>query len=164
VRRHLLDLVVLLVLSTLAAGGLLLVDPSIRSVTLHVYVLVLGALAMLALVAAAGDAVPRQRRSQLEAALAAAPRREQAVHELERAQRDVTLACSSAYDLHVRLLPQLREIAEARLERSGRRAGPDTLGRWWELLRPDRELPEDRFGPGIRIDELRALLAELETL
>jgi hypothetical protein len=164
VRRRLLDVVVLLALATLAAGTLAVVDPSIRSVTLHVYVLVVGALAMLALVAAAGDAVPRQRRSQLDAALAAEVAGVQAVQQLERVQRAVTLATSSAYDLHVRLLPQLRDIAEARLERSGRRPGPDTLGRWWELLRPDRELPDDRFGPGIRVDDLRALVAELEAL
>jgi len=163
-KRRVFDVAVLLALVTVVAGVLLVVDPSIRSVTLHVYVLLVGALAMLALVAAAGDAVPRQRRSQLDAALAAPASRPHAVPQLERVQREVTLASTSAYDLHTRLLPQLREIAEARLERSGRRPGPDTLGRWWELLRPDREPPEDRFGPGIRSDELRALVADLEAL
>ena len=28
------------------------------------------------------------------------------------------------------------------------RPGPDTLGRWWELLRPDRPEPAERFAPG----------------
>ena len=61
----------------------------------------------------------------------------------------MTLSIGNAYDLHTRLLPHLREIATARLERRGQRPGPDTLGRWWELLRPDRPEPAERFAPGI---------------
>ena len=76
----------------------------------------------------------------------------------------MTLATASAYDLHFRLLPHLREIAQARLERAGADAGPETLGRWWELLRPDRPAPDDRFAPGIREAELRALVADLERM
>jgi hypothetical protein len=86
------------------------------------------------------------------------------VTELERMEREVTLAVGSAYDLHRRLLPQLRDIAEARLERSGKRFGPDTLGRWWDLLRPDRPPPVERFARGIREDDLRALVSDLERM
>ena len=42
--------------------------------------------------------------------------------------------------------------------------GPETLGRWWELLRPDREPPADRFAPGISRAELRALVDDLERM
>ena len=73
----------------------------------------------------------------------------------------MTLATASAYDLHFRLLPHLREIAQARLERAGRSPGPDTLGRWWDLLRADRPPPEDRFAKGISQAELRALVSDL---
>ena len=52
-RRHLFDLVALLVIATIVAGYLLLTEPSWRSPVLRVYVFVVGALAMLALVAAA---------------------------------------------------------------------------------------------------------------
>jgi hypothetical protein len=76
----------------------------------------------------------------------------------------VTLATATAYDLHFRLLPHLREIAQCRLERGGKTSGPDTLGRWWELLRPDRPEPEDRFAPGIKAAELRALVSDLERM
>ena len=69
------------------------------------------------------------------AALGEAARPQQTLPEIEKLEREVTLATASAYDLHFRLLPHLREIAQARLERSGRSPGPDTLGRWWELLR-----------------------------
>jgi hypothetical protein len=164
VRRHLFDLVVLLLVATVVATYLALSEPSFRSITLRVYVFVLGGLAMLALVAAAGDAVPGRRRSELDAALSERAPTTRALPELERMQREVTLSTASAYDLHYRLLPHLREIAQARLERSGKSAGPDTLGEWWPLLRPDREPPEDRFGSGITLNRLRALVHFLDTI
>lgn len=160
-RRHLLDLVVLFVLVSLITGYIVGAQPSVRNVTLHVYVFVVGGLLMLGVVAAAGDAVPRRKRSELDAALRAGPEREKRLPEVEKLEREVTLATSSAYDLHYRLLPQLREIAQARLERSGRALTPDTTGRWWELLRPDRPPPEDRFAKGISETELRALVQDL---
>jgi len=79
-------------------------------------------------------------------------------------QREVTLASSSAHDLHFRLLPDLREIATARLERRGLALAPEHLGRWWELLRPDRAPPEDRFAKGISAADLRALIDDLERI
>jgi hypothetical protein len=164
VRRHLLDLVVLFVLSTLVCGYVALAQPNLRDVTLRVYVFLLGALLMLGIVAAAGDSVPRRRRSELERALSEPTGREQRVPELERTVREVTLATATAYDLHFRLLPHLREIAQCRLEQTGKTSGPDTLGRWWELLRPDRAEPDDRFGPGIEPAELRALVGDLERM
>src|SRR5207248_1997300 len=82
----------------------------------------------------------------------------------EQIERAVTLGVANAYDLQLRLLPHLREIAQCRLERSGRTPSPETLGRWWELLRPDRIDPVDRFAPGISPSDLRALVADLETM
>jgi hypothetical protein len=164
VRRHLFDLVALLVVASIVVGYLVLTEPSWRSPVVRVYVFVVGGLAMLALVAAAGDAIPHRRRSQFDVALRESEARERPLPELERLEREVTLATAAAFDFHHRLLPQLREIARARLERTGREPGPDTLGRWWELLRPDREPPAERFGAGIPLDELRALVADLERL
>lgn len=160
-RRHLLDLVILFVVVSLVTGYIVAAQPGTRNVALHAYVFLVGGLLMLGVVAAAGDAVPRRKRSELEAALAASTRREKRLPEIEKLEREVTLATSSAYDLHYRLLPQLREIAQARLERAGREAGPETLGRWWDLLRPDRPPPEDRFEKGISENELRALVQDL---
>ena len=76
----------------------------------------------------------------------------------------MTLAVASDYDLHVRLLPDLREIAQCRLERTGRTPGADTLGRWWDLLRKDRPEPAERFAAGIAQSELRALVSDLERM
>jgi uncharacterized protein (DUF1501 family) len=161
VRRHLLDLIILFVLISLVSGYVALAQPKARDITLHAYVFLVGGLVMLGLVAAAGDAVPRRLRSELDLALSDTGRREKPLPELEKLEREVTLATASQYDLHYRLLPQLREIAQARLERAGREPGPATLGRWWELLRPDRPAPEDRFSKGITQAELRALVADL---
>ena len=68
-RRHLLDLIILFVFASLAAGYVVAAQPAARNVTLHVYVFVVGGLLMLGVVAAAGDAVPRRLSSELDAAL-----------------------------------------------------------------------------------------------
>ena len=160
-RRHLFDLIILFVLASLIGGYVVAAQPAARNVTLHVYVFLVGGLLMLGIVAAAGDAIPKRLRSDLDAALNEAAPRARALPELEKLEREVTLGTASAYDLHYRLLPHLRAIAQARLERSGHEPGPDTLGRWWELLRPDREPPEDRGGRGISAHDLRDLVGDL---
>ncbi|HVC87769.1 MAG TPA: hypothetical protein VNC40_10140 [Gaiellaceae bacterium] len=163
-RRHLLDIAILFVSASLSCGFVLLTVPGIRSATLHVYVVSVGGLLMLGIIAAAGDAVPRRPGSDFARALTESGHREQALPEIEKLERAVTLAVESSYDLHVRLLPQLREIARCRLERSGRTPGPETLGRWWDLLRDDRPEPADRFAPGVTQAELRDLVADLERM
>jgi uncharacterized membrane protein len=163
-RRHLFDLIVLFVIASLVCGYVALAQPNLRNVTLHVYVFLVGAMLMLGIVAAAGDSVPRRQRSELDQALSEPRHRAIPVPDLERTVREVTLATANAYDLHVRLLPHLREIAQCRLERSGKSPGPETLGRWWELLRPDRPEPDDRFAPGIKQADLRALVGDLERM
>ncbi|MFL5955412.1 MAG: hypothetical protein ACJ76I_15030 [Gaiellaceae bacterium] len=163
-RRHLLDISVLVVVATVACGYVALAQPADRDPALHAYVLIVGGLAMLGLVSTFAELFPRRRRSPFDQALVQARRTERAPDEVARMQREVTLAVSSAYDLHRRLLPHLREIARCRLERAGRVPGPETLGTWWELLRPDRPEPVDRFGPGISQAELRALVADLERM
>lgn len=163
-RRHLLDIVLLIVGSTIATVYVAAAQPGLRSVAIHAYVLVVGALVMLGVIAAAGDAVPRLLRSQFDVALAPIEHASRRLPELERMEREVTLGAASSFDLHFRLLPHLREIARARLERSGKAPSEETLGRWWELLRPDRPPPDDRFAPGISRAELRALVADLEEL
>jgi hypothetical protein len=159
----LLDLIVLAAGATVAVALVVSTEPTWRDAALHVYLIVLGGLLLLGLVAATGDQTP-VRQSLFERALAERARDESHISEVARLERTVTLAAAAAYDLHVRLLPTLREIAWARLERAGRVPGPDTLGRWWELLRPDREPPTDRFAPGIGERELRALVDELEKM
>jgi hypothetical protein len=163
-RRHALDVAVFFVLSTCVCAYVSLAVPGERRLAVHIYLLFVGALLMLVAVSAVTGPAPRARRSELTRALDERPEPPQTVPQLAKVEREVTLAIGSAYDLHARLLPHLREIAEARLERAGSRPGPDTLGRWWDLLRPDRAEPEDRFARGIREADLRALVADLEKM
>jgi uncharacterized membrane protein len=158
------DIAILLVLATGVTVYVSLALPGDRSLAVHIYLLVLGAIFMTALLSGLGGAVPGRRRSEFRRALDQPAAKPDQVSELAKVEREVTLAVGSAHDLHTRLLPRLREIAEARLERSGRRPGPDTLGRSWELLRADRPEPANRFAPGIRTAELRALVSDLEEL
>ena len=162
--RRLFDLIALFVAASLAMAYVATAQPGIREVALHVYVLVVGGLLMLGLIAAAGDAVPKRSKSPFDQALAERAPGQSPVREVERMEREVTLATASAYDLHTRLLPHLREIARARLEQAGHEPSPETLGRWWELLRPDRPMPDDRSAPGISQADLRALVADLERM
>jgi hypothetical protein len=164
VRKHLFDLAVLFGFVSIAAISIALARPSVQNLTLHAYVLVVGALIMLAVVAAARDAVPKRHRSEFDRALTDAVRRDEPPHEVAQIERKVTLGAATAYDLHVRLLPQLRQIAQARLERTGRPMSPETLGRWWELLRPDGPMPADRHAPGISPSDLRDLVSDLERM
>lgn len=163
-RRHLVDLATLVAVVTLALGVIAVAAPSARGVALHVYVLALGGLALAALLAASGQGVPRAGRTAFDAALDGPAPPDERVADLERMEREVTLALATEYDLHRRLLPLLREAATMRLERSGRSLGPETAGRWWELLRPDRPAPDDRFARGPALRELRALVDDLDAL
>jgi hypothetical protein len=163
-KRRVLDFGALIALATLVTVVVWLLQPGVSRVLLHVYVLVVGALVLMAVLGAAGESVPRRRGSAFAAARAGPPRQRERLADLERLEREVTLASATAYDLHRRLLPVLREIAAMRLERTGRRLGADTAGRWWELLRPDRPPPENRFAPGIAPRELAALVDDLERM
>jgi hypothetical protein len=152
-----------LALATLIGAGAVVFVPGHRPVVVHVYVLLVGAVLVRMLLGLVADLLPTRRSAFDDALVPTAPAADR-LPELERVQREVTLATVTAYDLHLRLLPALREIAETRLERNGRRAGPETLGRWWDLLRPDRPAPDDRFAPGLAPDELRALVDDLEKM
>jgi len=114
-RRHLLDLIVLFVFVTIVCVYIVLAQPSIRDTTVHVYVFVVGGLLMLAIVAAAGDALPHRRLSDFDRALAQGAAKEKPLPELEKMNREVTLATASAYDLHYRLRPRVRAIVASRL-------------------------------------------------
>jgi hypothetical protein len=159
--RHRIDLITYFVLATATLAGVATALPADRRIAVHVYVLVVGALLMTAVVSEFAAALPPGRKSELTRALEATEAPPAAAPELARMERAVTLSVANAYDFHQRLLPQLREIAFARVERSGRRPGPETLGRWWDLLRPDRPEPAERFARGIPEAELRALVADL---
>jgi len=132
-------------------------------------VLALTAIALLALMRMArSDDEWARATSQLELALE--PRRPTRMRppELVRTERDLMLSESSAGELHTRLLPQLRDVAAARLaERHDlplRDAHAIVDDDSWELLRPDRPAPSDRGAPGLPMRKIAHLIDTIERL
>jgi hypothetical protein len=92
--------------------------------------------------------------------------------ELARVEREVTLGTGTAFDLHYRLRPRVREVAASRLaDRRGidleRR--PDAAHAVldeavWELVRPDRPAPRDHHAPGLGLPGLRAVMEGLDRI
>ena len=164
------------VVKAAAAGLLVLVAaavflPDERERALQGYVFLVGGVAILQLVDALRVAYPvlpsafdKARRRPSES-----PER---LPELARLEREVELGRANAFELHYRLRPRVREIVAYRLAASraidleaqpqaARAALPANV---WELVRPDREPPGDRFARGIRRGELRELVEALERL
>jgi hypothetical protein len=168
--RRVLDLLGSLVLATIVLAALLVVRPISRELSLHLYLVALAAIAMAGALSATNAAMPRARRSGFEDALRRRPAPPIRPAQLERTERAVTLGVANAYDFHARLRPILREVAATRLGRArgvelDSPAGRDALGEdAWDLLRPDREPPDARYGPGLEAQRLRALVAMLEDL
>jgi hypothetical protein len=137
---------------------------------LAAYVLALGALALVVLVAGVRGMVSPVAPSLFDTK---APRREAPrLVELEQLRSRLMLARSSAGDFHYRLRPQLWQVATTRLQR---RYGFDPahdqeraqalLGeRAWSLLRPDRSPPPETHAPGMSTRDLRALVETLEQI
>jgi hypothetical protein len=144
-----------------------LLAPGRFELELDVYILVVGALAVLNVVIAAREAFPREERSALADALHNDPPETQRPAELDRLERELTMANASAFDTHVRLRPVVREIVGVRLAARGLRLeeSAEVLGpELWELARDERPAPADRHAPGIPAATLRRAVERLETL
>jgi hypothetical protein len=146
-------------------------QPGRFELELDVYILVVGGLALFQVVTATREAYPHAARSALVEALHREPAGPLRPPELERLERELTLGVSTAFDLHYRLRPTLREIAGERLASRGLRLDgggvtvEDALGEeLWELVRPDREPPVRRFATGISPDGARRVIERLEAL
>jgi hypothetical protein len=92
--------------------------------------------------------------------------------ELAKLEREVVLGTATAFDVHMRLRPLLREIAAHRLASrrgldldTGSGAVRAALGEdVWRLVRPGVEPPDDRFAPGLPLPALRTALDTLERI
>ena len=86
--------------------------------------------------------------------------------------RVLVLGSADADHAHRQLLPLLRATAAARiaarhgleLERRPEAAHALLGDDVWELLRPDRPEPEDRFDPGVRRERVATAIERLESL
>ena len=159
-------------LLTLVLLLLLAAFPGRAEIELRVYVLLLAAFVLGRLLARLRRSLPEQGVSPVDAALNRRPRKPERIPELEKIEREVTLGQATAFDLHFRLRPTVRRIASELLrarrgidldtspEAARRALGDET----WELVRPDREQPLERFGRGIELASLRNVVASLEAL
>ena len=153
-------------LTTIALIVVLGVHPVSTERILAGYVLALAAIGLAALMRLLG--AERDDTSRFEQVLGRKPVDATRPSEVVRIEREITLGSSSAGNLHQRLLPLLRDAAGARLAldfdlhpaRARAALGDDT----WELLRPDRPVPEDRNAPGLPLRRVQSIVDELERL
>jgi hypothetical protein len=168
VTRLLLSLAVVAGLVALAA---VVVGGAPRARSFDAFILFFGALLMAWLVQQTRRASGADRPSSYDRSLRLPPTREETrPASLARLERIVYLAAVTAIDLHMRLRPRLRRIAEHRLaSRRGLRLGSpearELLGEeLTELLRSDRRRPDDPFAPGIPLERQRDALERLERI
>jgi hypothetical protein len=138
----------------------------------RIYLLAVAAIALFHLVRLVRAAHPAAGPSRFDAALRRRPQRQERLPELAKIEREVALGMATAFDLHYRLRPSLRRTARELLaarrgidldrepEAARRALGEDA----WEIVRGDREPPDDRFGSGVRLPALRRTIASLESL
>ncbi|HKD33813.1 MAG TPA: hypothetical protein VKB73_10115 [Gaiellaceae bacterium] len=161
--------------AVLASGALIIarvLEPGRRELELDIYVLTVGAIALLAGILVTRRAFPLEDRSSLAEALDRDERPSVRPPDLERTERLVSMASTTAFDLHFRLRPVLREVVEQRLaERRGLRldSGDPRVqeacgAELWEVVRPDREPPDNRYRPGLEREAFERVVARLEEI
>jgi hypothetical protein len=141
-----------------------------RGIALYAYVLALVAVAVASLSSRLARAWPTT--APFERLLPARPAPEARVPQLGSLVDPLSGGDPSAFDLHHRLRPLIREIAAARLARGHGivlesqpvRAQALVGPRTWELVRPDRPAPLDRLERPWSAQDLDELIAELERL
>jgi hypothetical protein len=151
---------------------LLALQPLSTSRALAIWAVLVAAIALIVLVRHSHESAAPQRAPRFEAALRGRPATTPQPVELMRVERDLELGIAGAAHAHHRLLPLLRAAAIARLATHRgieleRRpdAARAVLGEdAWELLRPDRPEPEDRFAPGVPRDRVTSLIERVESL
>jgi hypothetical protein len=168
VRRPRVPMGTLVVVTIGLAIGLGLRPVSVRAI-LAAYVLALTAIALVMLTRMARTEEEWERAtSELERALAPRRMTQGRPAELIRTERDLTLSIANAGELHARVLPQLRDVAAARL--SDRHDvdlahAKELLGEEaWDSLRPDRQVPDDRTAHGLPLRRIAALVDAIERL
>ena len=158
----------LLVVATIVAGTLLLVAPEHAGLVAHAWLVVSLALAFAFGLVRLRRAVPGAP-SRFDAVFA--PKRSGPARpaSLARVEREVTLSTGTAFDVHFRLRPLVRQIAAGLLiergvdlERRPARAQELLATETWELVRPDRSPPTDRSAPGLPIDAIGRVVDDLE--
>lgn len=155
----------------LATVGLVIalgLHPVATSRILAAYVLALTALGVELMTRVLSSRSVTGQPSEFEQALRREPQARTRPTDLLRIERELSLGVASAGHLHTRLLPLLREAASTRLgfdvHRHPARAHSALGDETWELLRPDRPVPEDRHGAGAPLRKVEHCIETLERL
>jgi hypothetical protein len=162
-----------LAVATVALMTVIATIPRYRERALQVFLVVAGAVAIRLFVVAVVDATSRPGPFAFDRALVPPPPRELSVpSEPERIRFEVGAATRRSMELHHQLRRRLRRLAADRLAAGhgvDLDGDPDAartiLGdETWDLLRPDRVAPEDRFGPGMPVEGVSRIVATVEDL
>ncbi len=168
-RRIVIQAVKVGLAASTALGILAFTSSGLHDVLLDAYLLALGGVLLLALVRTTRAKAPASGLSELERALDRMKTIPRDSGELALV-RDLELSTMSAFHLHVRVRPVLREIAAHRLRKrfgveleSEPERARELIGTAaWELVRPHRPPPADRLAHGPPLSHLRAVVDELE--
>jgi hypothetical protein len=154
-----------------ALGVAVYFSTGLRTVFLDAYLIAIGGVLLLALVRTTRVKAPAGRVSPFDQALERMSRRTPDSGDLTLV-RDLDLSILSAFHLHVRVRPLLREIAAHRLRARYGVDLDDEPGRArelvgtsaWELVRPQRPPPDDRLAAGPSLSHLADVATELEEI
>ncbi len=161
---------------TLASVVLLtaaLAIPRFAGASAQIFVIVVGALVIRLLVQAVRVATFAPGPFPFDEALLQPPEREiPRAREPDRIAFEVGAATHRALELHHSFRRRLRRLAADRLAAehgvdldADRDAARSLLGaEAWDLLRPDHEPPEDRFGPGMPVEDITKIVTAVEDL
>jgi hypothetical protein len=156
---------------SVALGVALYFSTGLHTVFLDAYLVAIGGVLLLALVRTTRAKAPADRASLFDQALERMSRRLPDSGELALV-RDLDLSILSAFHLHVRVRPLLREIAAHRLrvhygvdlDAEPGRARELVGTSAWELVRPQRPPPQDRLAAGPALSHLGMVATELEEI
>ena len=159
----------LFLLPTVAVAVALAVVPDRAELAIHIWLLVILALACVVLIQAVHRAYPTGN-SPFLASLRTTSLKAERPGSLARTERELSMAGAAAFDVHFRLRPVLSELATdllstrrgIDLERSPERAHAVLGDDVWEIVRPDRPEPEQRHAPGLDEAELGRIVTALE--
>jgi hypothetical protein len=161
----------LLLLPSLGLLLALLLAPQRATLEIHVWLLVVLALAFLAFMRLVQELYPHVP-SPFDASLRRSRVAVERPGSLSRLEREVSMAGSAAFDVHFRLRPVITELATELLssrqgididrdpDRARAAVGEDV----WEIVRPDRPQPTERHGSGIDEATLGSVVTALERL
>ncbi|MDH4176501.1 MAG: hypothetical protein OEW31_07115 [Thermoleophilia bacterium] len=169
-RRRVVRAIEVALLPTAGLAVALAILPDRAELATHLWLLTMVTIALAVAVATLRSAYP-SAPSSFDTAPGGSPRAT-GIEGLDRAEREIGLSMSSAFDAHLRLRPALRELAGGLLasrrgvdlERRPERARELLGAELWDVLGPEREAPVRRHDGGLTADEIDRMLRVLEEL